>query len=337
MSIRQARIARPAGPGAIAPGTDRPLTFAGSSAMTILPGRAVWSDPVALQVSAFDDIAVTLHIDSISTDVTGHPGSRATSFLQAGDHAASATLPNAVKTEHWYILSGIEVERPVASSVVVTLGNSITDGRGSVTDGNTRWPDFLARRLQADARTRDVGVLNAGIGGNAVVRGGLGPTALSRLERDVLTQRGARWLIVLEGVNDIGGARNAAEAAQVAADLIAAYREIIAKSRAGGIRAYGATILPFGGSQYDDSARESARQTVNRWIRSSREWDAVVDFDSAMRDPGVPRQLRTDVDGGDHLHPNPNGYRVMADAIELGLFTTSSVRPRRGRSTNLRR
>jgi len=191
--------------------------------------------------------------------------------------------------------------------------------------------------LQADARTRDVGVLNAGIGGNAVVHGGLGPTALSRLERDVLTQRGARWLIVLEGVNDIGGARDAAQAAQVATDLIAAYREIITRTRAAGIRAYGATILPFGGSQYDDAARESARQTVNAWIRSSREWDAVIDFDSVMRDPEVPRQLRADVDGGDHLHPNPNGYRVMAEAIDLGLFTISSVRPTRGRPATLRR
>ena len=207
-----------------------------------------------------------------------------------------------------------------AASSVVILGNSIADGRGSVTDRNNRWPDNLARRLQANPRTSWVGVLNAGIGGNAVIRGGLGPPALERLARDVLQQRGARWLIVSHGVNDIGGARGADAAQAVAGALIQAYQQIIARSRAAGLRVYGATILPFGGSQYDDAHREAARQRVNEWIRSGAAFDAVIDFDAAMRNPSAPARLRPELDSGDHLHPNAAGYVVMAGAIDLRLF-----------------
>jgi lysophospholipase L1-like esterase len=205
---------------------------------------------------------------------------------------------------------------------VVTLGNSITDGRGSGTNRNNRWPDNLARRLQTEPRTKHVAVLNAGIGGNAVVAGGLGPTALARLERDVLDAPGARWVIVLEGVNDIGAAREPGSATTVAQNLIAAYRKIIDRVHARGLRVYGATLPPFGGSQYDGEEREAARQTVNRWIRSSGAFDAVIDFDAALRDPAQPSRLLPSLDMGDHLHPNEEGYRVMADAIDLTLFIT---------------
>ena len=208
------------------------------------------------------------------------------------------------------------------SAAVVVLGNSITDGRGSGTDRNDRWPDDLARRLQADARTARVAVLNAGIGGNCVVRGGLGPTALARLDRDVVAPAGARWLVVLEGVNDIGTARGDQAIAAIAGELIAGFQRIIAVAHAHGLRAYGATILPFGGSFYDtDPAREAARQTVNRWIRTGAAYDAVIDLDAAMRDSLAPARLRPDGDSGDHLHPNEAGYHIMADAIDLGLFT----------------
>jgi len=167
-----------------------------------------------------------------------------------------------------------------------------------------------------------VAVLNAGIGGNTVLRGGLGPTALARLDRDVLSQAGARWLIVSEGVNDIGGADGAAASASTATELIAAYRDIIRRARARGFRVYGATILPFGGSFYANPEHEAARRTVNGWIRASAEFDAVIDFDAVMRDPSDPTRLQTAVDGGDHLHPNEHGYRVMADAIDLALFAS---------------
>jgi lysophospholipase L1-like esterase len=219
------------------------------------------------------------------------------------------------------VLSGLEVLSSMESAAVVVLGNSIADGRGSGTDQNDRWPDNLARRLQGNPATAHVAVLNAGIGGNAVLRGGLGPTGLSRLERDVLAQARARWLIVSEGVNDIGTARGDSSES-IALQLTAGYRDIIRRARARHILVYGATILPFGGSMYSSPEHEAARAAVNTWIRQSGAFDAVIDLDAAMRDPANPARLRPDADGGDHLHPNERGYRQMADAFDLALFTT---------------
>jgi lysophospholipase L1-like esterase len=323
LTIAAARVARAAGLGAIS-GSDLELTFEGRRSVTIPPGRAVFSDALTYEVAAFTPVMVTVAFDSVPSDVTGHPGSRTTSFLAEGNQPSAPDLSTAARVERWYVLSGVEV-RPSASlsrapAVIVTLGNSITDGRGSGTDRNNRWPDNLARRLQANAVTNHIAVLNAGIGGNCVIRGCLGPPALERLERDVLSQRGARWLIVLEGVNDIGGARSAEAAATVQRELIAAYRDIIARARARGLTVYGATILPFAGSSYDSPEREGARQAVNQWIRTSGAFDAVIDFDAVMRDPRNPTRLREDVDTGDHLHPNEAGYRLMAEAIDLNLF-----------------
>jgi lysophospholipase L1-like esterase len=227
-------------------------------------------------------------------------------------------------------LNGVQVLAPPAAAAVVVLGNSIADGRGSGTNRQNRWPDNLARRLRGDPATRDVAVLNAGIGGNTVLRGGLGPTALQRLERDVLLQPGARWLIVSEGVNDIGGAQGPDSAASVARQLQDAYREIIRRAHAQGLRVYGATILPFGGSFYDNPEREAARQTVNAWIRTSGEFDAVIDLDAAMRNPSLPTRLRGETDGGDHLHPNERGYQEIADAIDLRLFGSHQRSLRKG-------
>lgn len=200
----------------------------------------------------------------------------------------------------------------------MALGDSITDGHGSKDDKNNRWPDDLAKRLQASAGTRNVAVLNEGIGGNAVLRGGLGPTALSRFERDVLGQESVRWLIVLEGVNDIGGSRGTNST--VAQDLIAAYQKLIDRAHAQKIRVYGATIVPFGGSGYASAAHEAARQTVNEWIRTSGKFDAVIDFDAVVRDPQNPARLLPAADSRDHLHPGVKGYQMMADAIDLKLF-----------------
>jgi lysophospholipase L1-like esterase len=175
--------------------------------------------------------------------------------------------------------------------------------------------------LHTSAAAAHIAVLNAGIGGNAVLRGGLGPTALARFDRDVLQQAGARWLIVSEGVNDIGGARPDSSAS-IARQLTAAYQDMIRRARVRHLRVYGATILPFGGSMYSSPEHEAARATVNSWIRDSGAFDAVIDLDAAMRDPANPSRLRPDGDSGDHLHPNELGYRVMADAIDLSLFST---------------
>jgi lysophospholipase L1-like esterase len=199
---------------------------------------------------------------------------------------------------------------------VAVLGDSIADGRGSTTNANNRWPDNLARRLQAEPNTAKIGVLNQGIGGNAVVSGGLGPTALKRFDHDVLGQNGVRWLIILEGVNDIGGSKSQ----KVADDLIAAYEQFINKAHTKGILVYGAPILPFGESFYDSKDHEAARQKVNEWIRTSGKFDAVIDLDAAVRNPAKPTMLLPVYDTGDHLHPNVAGHQKIAEAIDLDLF-----------------
>lgn len=203
------------------------------------------------------------------------------------------------------------------------MGDSISDGRGSTTNGNDRWPDQLHARLQAGSDTRDVAVINEAAGGNRVLNDGLGPNALSRFDRDVIAQSGVTDVIVFEGVNDIGTAPTTSVAQKaVADDLIGAYEQFAIRAHAQGIRIYGATITPFGGSFYDDSdgLREQTRQTVNAWIRSSGTFDAVLDFDSAVRDPQQPSRLLSSYDSGDHLHLNPLGYHALAAAVPSGLF-----------------
>jgi lysophospholipase L1-like esterase len=320
--IHAAHIARSKGAGtsAIDPATDQALTFAGNESVTIPAGQAVTSDPFGFDLPAFAEVALTIAFGNTSSDVTGHPGSRTTSYIVPGNAVAAPELTDAATTEHWYNITGIDVVAPPAAAAVAVLGNSITDGRGSTTNHNDRWTDDLAHRLQADPRTAHVAVLNQGIGGNCVLRACLGPPGLDRLARDVLDRAGVRWLIVFEGVNDIGGTPSPAAADSVAQGLIASYQQIIQQAHAKGIRVYGATITPFGGSFYDKPGHEEARQTVNRWIRESGAFDAVIDLDAAMRDPANPAQLRPDSDTGDHLHPSAAGYQRMAAAVDLGLF-----------------
>ena len=319
VTINSVHIAVSAGRSAIKPDTDRALMFQGKPSVTIPAGESVVSDPFDFNLAPLSDVAVTIDFGGTSPAVTGHPGSRTTSYLEAGDEVSAPAMPKAARTVHWYILTGIDVEANDSSAAIVMLGDSITDGRGSGTDRNDRWPDDLARRLQADKNLSDIAVLNAGIGGNCVVHGGLGPTALSRFNRDVLSQNGVRWLIVFEGVNDIGTSRDS-DSATVATNIIAAFEKFIDLAHARHIRVYGATITPFGGSFYDSLAHEAARQTVNHWIRNSGKFDAVIDFDAVMRDPRRPLHLLRTADSGDHLHPNERGYRMMADAINLKLF-----------------
>lgn len=319
MTIGAVSIAASTGLSTIDPSSNRGVTFVGSPSITIEPGQSVTSDAFDFDAPPLSDVTVSAYLPTVPPELTGHPGSRTTSFIATGNHVTDADLPGAVTTDHWYVVSGVDVVTDRKAAVVVALGNSITDGRGSGTNKNNRWPDNLARRLHDNPATAHVGVINAGLGGNAVIRGGLGPTALSRLERDVLQQSGVRWLLVLEGVNDIGGSTGE-DALTIGDRLITAYSEIIQRAHDRGLLVYGATILPFGKANYDSPAHEAARVKVNEWIRHTAPYDAFVDLDSVMRDPTNPTQLRPDVDTGDHLHPNENGYVVMANAIDLKLF-----------------
>lgn len=315
ITLTAAHIAKPLPNGAIRPETDRALTFRRTPSATIPPGGFLDSDPIDFDLAPLSDLAVTLHTRTVSEDITGHPGARCTSFLSEGEAVSAPRLANAVKAEHWYFLSGVDVISSAGTGAMVTLGDSITDGRGTPTDGNGRWTDFLSQRLQQDKKTAGrVSVLNAGIGGNSVVRGGIGPNALTRLDRDVLDRAGARWLIVFEGINDLGG-RSVSST-----ELIDAYAQIIARAKKRGLRVYGATILPCGQSFYFTPELETARQAVNQWIRTSGSFDAVIDFDVALRDPSAPQQLSTAAKSPDHLHPSGSGYNVLADAIDLRLF-----------------
>lgn len=315
-----------AGVSAIRAGTSHPVTFAGRRSVTVPTGAQMVSDPVSFELRPGSNLTVTVYLadGQASGDITSHPGSRTTSYLMAGEHLQDADLPGATRTDHWYFLSGVEVWSPRPAKAVVLLGDSLTDGRGSTTNGNDRWPDLLLRRLQSRPDTAGIAVLNQAAGGNRVLRDGLGPNALARLDRDVLAMSGASWLLVFEGVNDIGTA-DATPAAQeqAVAELTAAYRQIVTRAHAQGIRVYGATLTPLGGSDlYDDPGglREASRQEVNRWIRTSGAFDAVIDFDRAVRDPQRPRHLLGAFDSGDHLHLNPAGYQALADAVPTRLF-----------------
>ena len=319
VTMNSVHLALAAGAGSASRGdidlaTDRALRFIGASSAIIPPGEAIVSDPLAYDLPGLTNLAVTIYFgDTSATTVTGHPGSRTTSFIQSGNAVSAASLPAAVKTPHWYIITGIDVLSDSASQAVVILGDSITDGRGSTTDGNNRWPDGLAQRLRTNAPTASLAVLNMGIGGNGVFRG-LGPSAQARFDRDVLSQSGARWLILFEGVNDIGGGASAQS-------LTNAYARFVDKAHARNLRAYGATITPFGGNGYYTPAHEAVRQAVNNWIRTSGKFDGVIDFDAAVRDPVTLSNLQSAYDIGDGLHLNPAGYQAMANSIDLTLFT----------------
>jgi lysophospholipase L1-like esterase len=310
-------IAVSRGGGAIDTTTDTKVLFSGATSVTIQPGQQVFSDGFSFKLAPLSDVAISIHFASQSGNVTGHPGSRTTSFIQRGNAVSAASFTSPATTEHWYYIMNLNAFIATPGGTLIAFGDSITDGRGSTTNGNNRWPDDLARRLQANGATVNVGMANQGIGGNAVVSGGLGPTGASRFTHDVVNQRNPRWVIVLEGVNDIG----ASTSQQVATNLINAYQQMINQAHQAGLRAYGVPILPFGGSSFDTADHQASRTTVNNWIRTSGKWDAVIDLDAVVRDPANHNRLLASFDSGDHLHLTPAGYQAMANAISLSLFS----------------
>ncbi len=309
------------GGSAIVPETDLALTFNGAGEITMPPGTSVTSDPFAFDLKPRSDAALTIYFGETSPDVTGHPGSRTTSYLLTGNAVTAREMTDAVRTDHWYVINTVEVMAPETAAAVAVLGNSITDGRGSGTNKQNRWPDELARRFQENPATQEVAVLNMGIGGNCVLKDCLGPAALDRFDRDIINQNGVRWLIILEGINDIGQARGEKGSDEVAAGLIAAYERMIDAAHAADIKVYGATLLPFAGSFYDAPGHQNAWAAVNDYIRNSGRFDAVIDLAAALEDPENPAHMLPEADTGDHLHPNETGHRMMAEAVDLTLFT----------------
>lgn len=330
LSAHVAKALKP-GTAAIDATSDHAVTFAGRESVTIPAGADFISDPVALNLPAGADLAISLYFATAPAQQTSHPGARTTSFLVHGNHVADADLAAPQSFEHWFNLSGVDVAVPQPLSAVVTLGDSITDGRGSTTNGNNRWPDMLAARLSSLPSRQQHGVLNVGIGGNRVLLDSLGPNASARFNRDVLAQTNARYLIVFEGINDIG-TQDPASPAEAHTALVEhveqAYAQMIARAREHGVMVIGATITPFAASDYyiKDPRREADRQAINAWIRTSGHFDAVVDFDALTRDPAKPDALKADYDSGDHLHLSAAGYAAMGAAVPLDLFAEKPLK-----------
>ncbi len=329
LRIAGAHVALATGPAeaTIRPGSDRALTFDGSAQVEVPPGADFWSDPVQIAVTAMSDVAISTRFADLPQQQTGHGGARTRSWIAAGDRLGDAAFAGAAPVERWFQIAAVEVDAVPKARAIVALGDSITDGYGVKDGRHQRWTDGLARRLAANRATRDVAVLNHGIGGNCLLVECSGPNALARFDSDVASQPGARYLIVLEGINDLGSigrerAVTVAERREHVARMIAGYRQIVARARALGLKVVGGTVMPFAGNDYyhPDAAAEAARQAINAWIRAPGQFDAVIDFDRVVRDPARPDRLLPAYDSGDHLHPSMAGYQAMADAVPLTLF-----------------
>jgi lysophospholipase L1-like esterase len=331
LEIGAAHIALRAGAqgGSISAGTDRTLLFDGRAFLTLAPGEERWSDPVTLAVPQHADVAISLYLPAENYKPTAvHGTGSKTSFISAaGDHTAAISMPALVvnadaqgrrgsrsTTEMVFFVSGLQVMAPARTKVIVALGDSITDGAASAVDGNASWPEVLSKRLPALSDGTPVSVINMGIGSNRLVASDkAGPPAVSRFADDVLARPNVTHVILLEGINDISYENAPPE------QLIAAYKDLIARAHAKGIKIFGATLLPIQKSVKDTPANEATRQAVNRWIRTAGAFDAVIDFEQVVRDPANPLIIRSDLTG-DFVHPNSAGYRLMGESIDLKLF-----------------
>lgn len=334
VTMRSVYIAVSTGGSTVDTSTSKELTFNGNPEVTMDTGTAITSDPIAFDLRPRMQLAITIYYGQTSATVTGHPGSRTTSYILPGNATSRGDFTGAVTTDHWYNINTIDVLAPSKAACVAILGNSITDGRGSTTNLQNRWPDIFSERLLKDSGMRDVGVLNMGIGGNCVLAGGLGPTGVSRFDRDIINQSGVRWAIVFEGVNDIGGVHSASAATTTANNLIAAYKEMIIKAHSNDIAIYGATITPFKGNSYYNQYSESCRESVNQWIRTSGNFDACIDFDKTMRNPQDTLSLVTSYQN-DGLHPDSAGHRNMGESVDPNLFTEADTTATGVRSINM--
>jgi len=323
LAVGAAHIAIRAKGSEIVAGSDRALSFNGKPGCTVGPGMLILSDPVDLNVAPVGDLAVSLYFPGETGPPTAHTIGLHTTYIQEGDVTGQAAMPDAATTQSYYWLEGIDVAAPPAAALIVALGDSITDGHLSTPDTNHSWPALLAARLAAQKATANIAVVNMGIGGNRVLRDVTGASALARFDRDVLSQSGVKWVMLLEGINDIGrvGETPPNPQAPTTDDLIAAYRQIIDSAHTHGIKVIGCTLTAYEGSARARDVGEVVREAVNSFIRTGGAFDGVVDFDAATRDSANPKKFRASFDPGDHLHPNDTGYQAMADSIDLSMFT----------------
>jgi lysophospholipase L1-like esterase len=323
LTISDAHVAMSGGGSGIQAGTDHALTFGGSSSVKVPPGAVLLSDPVQMAVPPLADVAVSFYLPAqVMRAETFHDFADQDNYVVNGDVAATPTLTEATTLASWYFLDGIEVPADEDSRAIVTLGDSITDGAHSTPNANRRWPDVLAARLQQDKHLAKASILNEGIGGNRVVNDGYGPNALARLDRDVLSQNGVRYLIVLESINDIGrlAKLQTPDDEITTQQLEQALQQIADAAHEHGIKVYGATLTPYGGAGYYSEKGEQVREDINRWIRESGTFDAVIDFDKITQNAQDPMHFDPKCDSGDHLHPGDDGYKAMGDSIDLNLF-----------------
>ena len=324
LTIGAAQIAFSSSGSAITAGTATPLTFGGAPAIIIPPGALVVSDPAALKVAPLSNLAVSIFLpDQPVNQLTLHSFADQTNYLVPGNVVSALSLDTPTTFFSWDFLKGVDVSADDKAASIVTFGDSISDGAHSTRDANARWPDVLARRLQADKKTADLGVLNEGIGGNRVLHDTTGPSALARFDRDVLAQAGVKYLIIMESINDIGHATDPAKPYDVvtAEDLIVGLSQLAIRAHTHGIKVYGATLTPFVGAKYQSPAGEEMRQAVNKWIRTTNQLDGIIDFDKVTTDPTHPGMFLVLDDSGDHLHPGDDGYKAMGESIDLKLFT----------------
>lgn len=328
LHVGAAHIALSAKGSEIVASSDHALTFGGQPSIVIPAGAEVLSDPVDMKVGPLTYLAISVYIDGKAVDPTDHlTGLHTTYFSGPGDFTGSKSVSAVRTSESWYWISAVDVLAPKKVGVIVAFGDSITDGATSTPNTDSSWPSQLQDRIQKDKATAGKwAVVNAGISGNQLLADGMGVAALSRLDRDVFSLTGVKWIIVLEGINDIGLSsltHNPADKV-TAAQLIEAQKQIIERAHLRGIKVMGATLTPFQGASYYSDYGEQTREALNHWILTSGAFDATVDFDKVVQDPANPKQILPSFNISDHLHPNDKGYKAMADAINLSVFAHSS-------------
>ncbi|HZY61261.1 MAG TPA: SGNH/GDSL hydrolase family protein [Edaphobacter sp.] len=323
LELKSVHVALQTANGAIDPTTDHTVTFPSGTDVILAPGGSVTSNPIDLALPQAGNLTISIFVPKQKIDgLTFHGTALSTTYFEAGDHVSDASISDAEVSHSWYFLKNVQVNADASHHAIVTIGDSITDGSFSQIDRNHRWPDELALRLMRDKKTKNLSVMNVGIGGNRLLHGYIGQRALDRFDRDVLSAPGVKYVVLLEGINDIGFTdKPRGEGDAVTTDqLIAAMQQLIDRAHAHGLKIFGATLTLFMGARYATPEGEQMRQALNRFIRTPHYFDGVIDFDKAVQDPAHPDRLLPAYDHGDHLHPSDAGYIAMGDAVNLRLF-----------------